>query len=61
MVALLQWGDRYAAAPDGPPVVLTHRDCGEPVHLELACSAGHVVGSPHEVTPLPGPGARRIA
>ena len=61
MVALMQWGDRYAAAPDGPPVVLTHRDCGEPVHLQLACSAGHTVGSPHEVTPLPGPGARRIA
>jgi DNA-binding HxlR family transcriptional regulator len=61
MVALLQWGDRYAAAPDGPPVVLIHRDCGEPVHLQLACSAGHTVGSPNEVTPLPGPGARRIA
>jgi DNA-binding HxlR family transcriptional regulator len=61
MVALMQWGDRYAAAPDGPPVVLTHRDCGEPVHLQLACSAGHAVASPREVTTVPGPGARRIA
>jgi DNA-binding HxlR family transcriptional regulator len=27
MVALLQYGDRYYA-PDGPPMRLTHRDCG---------------------------------
>ena len=56
----MQWGDRYAAGPEGPPVVLTHRDCGEPVHLQLACSAGHTLGAPRAVTPLPGPGARRI-
>jgi hypothetical protein len=31
------------------------------VHLELACSAGHVLGSARDVTPVPGPGARRIA
>lgn len=61
MVALMQWGDRYAAGPEGPPVVLTHRDCGEPVHLQLACNAGHTLDAPREVTALPGPGARRIA
>jgi DNA-binding HxlR family transcriptional regulator len=31
LVALMQWGDRYEASPDGPPVLLRHRDCGEPV------------------------------
>jgi DNA-binding HxlR family transcriptional regulator len=61
MAALMQWGDRYAAGPGGPPVVLTHRGCGEPVHLRLACSAGHILDAPREVTALPGPGARRIA
>jgi DNA-binding HxlR family transcriptional regulator len=61
MVALLGWGDKYAADADGPPVELTHRDCGAPVHLQLACSAGHVLGSAREVTPVPGPGARRVA
>jgi DNA-binding HxlR family transcriptional regulator len=61
IVALLEWGDRYAAWPGGPAVELTHRDCGAPVHLELACSAGHVLDSAREVTPLPGPGARRVA
>lgn len=61
MVALLGWGDKYVAEAGGPPVELTHRDCGAPVHLQLACSAGHVLGSARDVTPVPGPGARRVA
>jgi DNA-binding HxlR family transcriptional regulator len=61
MAALLAWGDKYAAWPGGAAVELTHRDCGAPVHLELACSDGHVLGSARDVTPVPGPGARRIA
>ena len=61
IVALLEWGDKYAARPGGPSVELTHRDCGAPVHLELACSAGHTLGSARDVTPVPGPGARRVA
>ncbi|HSR85317.1 MAG TPA: helix-turn-helix domain-containing protein [Streptosporangiaceae bacterium] len=61
IVALLEWGDKYAAWAGGSAVELTHRDCGAPVHLELACSAGHVLGSARDVTPVPGPGARRIA
>ncbi len=27
-VELLRWGDRHAAGPEGPPVLLRHRDCG---------------------------------
>jgi hypothetical protein len=61
LVALMQWGERYAASPAGPQALLTHRDCGEPVRLELTCAAGHTLASAREVTPLPGPGARRIA
>jgi DNA-binding HxlR family transcriptional regulator len=61
MVALLEWGNAYAATPAGPVVELTHRDCGAPVHLRLACEAGHEVPSAREITPLPGPGARLIA
>ena len=40
LVALMEWGDQWLAA-DGAPVVLTHRDCGEPVHIEFRCAAGH--------------------
>ncbi|MGH3303058.1 MAG: winged helix-turn-helix transcriptional regulator [Streptosporangiaceae bacterium] len=61
VVALMTWGDKFAGGPDGPPVLLTHRDCGAPVHLELACTAGHLLGSARDVAPLPGPAARRIA
>jgi DNA-binding HxlR family transcriptional regulator len=61
IVALLEWGDKYAGWPGGPAVALTHRDCGAPVHLGLACTAGHMLDSARVVTPVPGPGARRIA
>jgi DNA-binding HxlR family transcriptional regulator len=61
LVALMEWGDRYAVGPAGPQVLLTHRDCGASVALQLACADGHVVESPREVTPVPGPGARKIA
>jgi DNA-binding HxlR family transcriptional regulator len=61
IVALLEWGDKYAAGPAGPIVSLTHRDCGAPVALQLGCAAGHALESAREVTPVPGPGARRIA
>ncbi len=61
LVALMQWGDQYAVGPAGPQVLLRHRDCGEPVRLQMSCQAGHVLESAREVSPLPGPGARKIA
>jgi DNA-binding HxlR family transcriptional regulator len=61
LVALMHWGDQHAAGPAGPPVLLQHRDCGEPVQLQLSCRAGHVLDSARDVTPVPGPGARKIA
>ena len=61
LVALMAWGDQYAVGPGGPAVELRHRDCGEPVELQLSCRAGHPVSSPREITTVPGPGARRIA
>ncbi len=61
LVALMEWGDRYAVGSAGPQVLLRHRDCGEPVGLQMSCRAGHVLESAREVTPVPGPGARKIA
>lgn len=57
LVALAEWGDRYLADPEGPPVEFVHRDCGAPVVVRLACTDGHDVDGPREVTPRPGPGA----
>jgi DNA-binding HxlR family transcriptional regulator len=61
LVALMEWGDRHALGSTGPQVMLRHRDCGEPVRLQLACEAGHILESAREVTPVPGPGARKTA
>jgi DNA-binding HxlR family transcriptional regulator len=61
LIALMSWGDRYEAGPEGPQVLLTHRDCGEPVRLQLTCAAGHQLSSAREVTPFPGPGAHKVA
>ena len=61
LVALMEWGDQYTHGPESAPVLLTHRDCGEPVRLQLTCAAGHELASAREVTPLPGPGAHKVA
>jgi hypothetical protein len=29
--------------------------------LQLSCEAGHVLGSARDVSPVPGPGARKVA
>ncbi len=55
IVALREWGDRYLADPDGPPLLNEHRDCGELVHIEVRCAAGHTV-APRAVAPRLGPG-----
>lgn len=44
LVALMQWGDRWLDDRGGP-IELLHRDCGEPVGVELRCAAGHEVES----------------
>jgi DNA-binding HxlR family transcriptional regulator len=61
IAALMAWGDKHASAPGGPAVELTHRDCGAHVQLELTCADGHVLESARNITPVPGPGARRVA
>ncbi len=42
LAALMQWGDRWLDERGGP-VQLRHAGCGEPVHVELRCAAGHRV------------------
>jgi DNA-binding HxlR family transcriptional regulator len=59
LVAVREWGDRYLADPEGPPLMTTHRDCGAQVRTHLRCDAGHELARPREVVPRPGPGARR--
>ncbi|ASU84040.1 transcriptional regulator [Nocardiopsis gilva YIM 90087] len=41
LTALMQWGDRYLAGPEGPPLKLHHADCGARVRTALICEDGH--------------------
>lgn len=58
LLALMAYGDRHHAGPDGPPAVVRH-DCGAPVVLREVCAEGHVLGPADRVRTVPGPGSRR--
>lgn len=60
MIALLQWGDKHRVDPDGPALIVTHRECGARVHAVVQCAEGHAVPV-GESSPVPGPGARSRA
>ncbi len=56
LTAMREWGDRYAA-PDGAPVELVHKGCGERVHVVETCShCGERLGA-RDVRAVPGPGS----
>jgi DNA-binding HxlR family transcriptional regulator len=48
IVALTEWGDRWSA-PDGPPIVYEHDDCGGRVRSGLQCEACGEVPSAEDV------------
>lgn len=39
LLMLLVWGDRYYVSPEGPPLELTHRACGQDLTPRMVCSA----------------------
>ena len=55
IVALTEWGDRWAA-PDGPPVTYRHDGCGGQVHQHLRCDRCAATPAATQVTAQPGPG-----
>lgn len=60
MTMMREWGDRWAA-PDGPPVVTLHRDCGEVSEAVLVCSACNEPLEPRRLRALDGPGAGKAS
>lgn len=56
IVALTEWGDRWAA-PDGPPIIYEHESCGGRVHHRLGCTTCGTVPEAEKVKARPGPGA----
>lgn len=58
MLAVAEWGDRYYADDDGPPVEFAHRGCGAPVEVFVRCAEGHEPAGPRDVVSRPGPGIK---
>ena len=61
LLAISQWGDRHLADQQGPPTEFVHRDCEQPLHLQVHCAGGHRLESPREVATRPGPGVLPFA
>ncbi|MEW2166076.1 helix-turn-helix domain-containing protein [Streptomyces sp. NPDC007084] len=61
MIALKQWGDRYTADPEGPPLEVLHKGCGDEVRAVVVCGADHGELTPPQARTRPGPSAKRAA
>jgi len=57
IVALMKWGDSYAAPAAGPPVLLEHRGCGGEVDEHRLCTVCGSRLSVRDVVAVAGPGA----
>jgi DNA-binding HxlR family transcriptional regulator len=58
LVSLMKWGDRYAA-PDGPPTLILHRDCGGEVDERFRCKVCGADVQARTAEARPGPAAPR--
>ena len=60
LIALLGWGDRHSPYPDGPPMLIVHKECGgrgqRPRHLR---TCGEVLDARDARAVRPGPRTRR--
>ncbi|MFI5101528.1 MAG: winged helix-turn-helix transcriptional regulator, partial [Actinomycetes bacterium] len=55
LLALVAWGDRWTA-PDGPPLIFTHRPCGHDTDATVVCSACSAPLARADIDFRPGPG-----
>ena len=56
LITMMQFGDRYYA-PDGPPLVMTHKGCGGAVDAHRLCARCGDRLTARDVIAQPGPGA----
>ena len=60
LTSMRQWGDQYAA-PDGPPIEIVHRSCGQISHAEMSCAWCGERLNYRNVQAVAGPGRTRHA
>lgn len=56
ILALVAWGDKWLA-PDGPPVLFTHRGCAHDTVATVVCSACGQPLAAGDIDVRPGPGS----
>ncbi|GAA3284630.1 helix-turn-helix transcriptional regulator [Dactylosporangium vinaceum] len=59
LIALTEWGDRWAA-PDGPPIIYRHGGCGGEVRLDVRCARCGTAPATADVLAEPGPGIGNV-
>jgi DNA-binding HxlR family transcriptional regulator len=57
MIALIAWGDRHLAGPEGPPMVVVHKECGGLVDDRRICDRCGKFLAVREARAMLGPGA----
>jgi hypothetical protein len=58
ILALLAWGDRWTAGPEGPPALVRHDSCGAHATPVVSCSHCAEPLTLADTTPEAGPGRR---
>jgi DNA-binding HxlR family transcriptional regulator len=56
LIALLAWGDRHSPDPNGPPMLIVHKDCGGSVNDRGTCETCGKVLHARDARAIPGPG-----
>ena len=56
LIALLSWGDRHSPGPEGPPMLIVHKECGGAVSDRGICESCGKILHARDARALPGPG-----
>ena len=56
LIALLHWGDKYSAGPEGPPRLIIHKECGGTVSERGICESCGELLHARDARQVAGPG-----
>lgn len=54
LLTIMEWGNRYGGFEDGPPLRLTHNNCGHETRPQLVCTECGEPVDPRQMTPHAG-------